>query len=115
MTWTIGLQPHVRIWNSVSLHTLHVIGLGDFEKSIACLAFSKAVNIFHHENDRWNQSAKQKKSGPSCCLVRPCPYQANLRGSPSLNQVEKMGKRDPSLLNSQVENQCNPVKHGKTQ
>jgi len=35
-------KPHVRIWNSVSLHTLHVIGLGEFEKSINCLAFSKA-------------------------------------------------------------------------
>nr|CDS24007.1 echinoderm microtubule associated protein1 [Echinococcus granulosus] len=34
-------QPHVRIWNSVSLETLHVVGLGTFENSIACLAFSK--------------------------------------------------------------------------
>ncbi|VDL21318.1 unnamed protein product [Hymenolepis diminuta] len=35
------LNPHVRIWNSVSLETLHVIGLGIFESSVACLAFSK--------------------------------------------------------------------------
>ena len=41
---TVTTKPHVRIWNSVSLHTLHVIGLGDFEKSISCLAFSKAVS-----------------------------------------------------------------------
>ncbi|KAM3173602.1 hypothetical protein ACTXT7_012184 [Hymenolepis weldensis] len=34
-------KPHVRIWNSVSLETLHVIGLGIFESSVACLAFSK--------------------------------------------------------------------------
>ncbi|XP_059480614.1 echinoderm microtubule-associated protein-like 2 isoform X2 [Neocloeon triangulifer] len=33
--------PHVRIWNSVSLQTLHVIGIGDFERSICCLSFSK--------------------------------------------------------------------------
>ncbi|XP_046384237.1 echinoderm microtubule-associated protein-like 2 isoform X2 [Ischnura elegans] len=35
-------RPHVRIWNSVSLSTLHVIGLGEFERSICCLSFSKA-------------------------------------------------------------------------
>jgi len=40
----LKLQAHVRIWNSVSLHTLHVIGLGDFERSICCLSFSKAVS-----------------------------------------------------------------------
>ncbi|XP_059480619.1 echinoderm microtubule-associated protein-like 2 isoform X6 [Neocloeon triangulifer] len=34
-------RPHVRIWNSVSLQTLHVIGIGDFERSICCLSFSK--------------------------------------------------------------------------
>uniref|UniRef100_A0A0R3TPP0 WD_REPEATS_REGION domain-containing protein n=1 Tax=Rodentolepis nana TaxID=102285 RepID=A0A0R3TPP0_RODNA len=36
-----GLSPHIRIWNSVSLETLHVIGIGIFENSVACLAFSK--------------------------------------------------------------------------
>lgn len=34
--------PHVRVWNSVSLHTLAVIGIGEFERSICCLSFSKA-------------------------------------------------------------------------
>ncbi|VDK37930.1 unnamed protein product [Taenia asiatica] len=34
-------KPHVRIWNSVSLETLHVVGLGAFENSVSCLAFSK--------------------------------------------------------------------------
>ena len=38
-------QPHIRIWDSVSLHTLHVIGLGDFERAVACVAFSKAVSF----------------------------------------------------------------------
>lgn len=38
------LQPHVRVWNSVSLHTLAVIGIGEFERSICCLSFSKAVS-----------------------------------------------------------------------
>jgi len=34
-------QPHIRIWDSVSLNTLHIIGIGDFERSVCCLAFSK--------------------------------------------------------------------------
>ncbi|KAM7535160.1 hypothetical protein Aperf_G00000089460 [Anoplocephala perfoliata] len=34
-------RPHVRIWNSVSLETLYVIGLGIFDTSVACLGFSK--------------------------------------------------------------------------
>lgn len=39
------LQPHVRVWNSVSLHTLAVIGVGEFERAVCCLSFSKAVSI----------------------------------------------------------------------
>ncbi|XP_069179372.1 echinoderm microtubule-associated protein-like 2 isoform X3 [Procambarus clarkii] len=35
-------RPHVRIWDSVSLNTLHIIGISDIERSVACLAFSKA-------------------------------------------------------------------------
>nr|CDS29739.1 echinoderm microtubule associated protein1 [Hymenolepis microstoma] len=38
---TSDARPHIRIWNSVSLETLHVIGLGIFENSVACLSFSK--------------------------------------------------------------------------
>ncbi|XP_014664768.1 PREDICTED: echinoderm microtubule-associated protein-like 2 [Priapulus caudatus] len=34
--------PHVRVWDSVSLHTMHIIGLGDFERAVCCIAFSKA-------------------------------------------------------------------------
>ncbi|BFZ12124.1 hypothetical protein BsWGS_15165 [Bradybaena similaris] len=33
--------PHVRVWDSVSLNTLHVIGLGVFNRAVACLSFSK--------------------------------------------------------------------------
>uniref|UniRef100_A0A673B9G8 EMAP like 4 n=1 Tax=Sphaeramia orbicularis TaxID=375764 RepID=A0A673B9G8_9TELE len=36
-----ALQPHVRIWDSVSLSTLQVIGLGTFERGVGSLAFSK--------------------------------------------------------------------------
>jgi echinoderm microtubule-associated protein-like 1/2 len=35
-------KPHVRVWNSVNLNTLHILGLGDFERAVSSLAFSKA-------------------------------------------------------------------------
>ncbi|KAL3266954.1 hypothetical protein HHI36_011104 [Cryptolaemus montrouzieri] len=35
-------RPHVRIWNSVSLHTQIVIGMNDFQVSVCCLSFSRA-------------------------------------------------------------------------
>lgn len=37
------LAPHVRIWDSVSLNTLHVIGTGVFDRAVTCVAFSKSV------------------------------------------------------------------------
>lgn len=37
------LAPHVRVWDSVSLNTLHVLGSGFFDRSLVCLAFSKSV------------------------------------------------------------------------
>ncbi|XP_063159016.1 echinoderm microtubule-associated protein-like 4 isoform X2 [Candoia aspera] len=41
------LQPHVRVWDSVSLMTLQVIGLGTFERGVGCLDFSKADSGTH--------------------------------------------------------------------
>lgn len=38
------LQPHVRVWDSVSLNTLHVIGAGVFDRAATCVAFSKSVS-----------------------------------------------------------------------
>uniref|UniRef100_T1J5S7 HELP domain-containing protein n=1 Tax=Strigamia maritima TaxID=126957 RepID=T1J5S7_STRMM len=35
-------RPHIRVWDSVSLNTMHVIGIGEFERAVTCLAFSKA-------------------------------------------------------------------------
>jgi len=40
-----ALQPHVRVWDSVSLSTLQIIGLGTFERGVGSLAFSKAVSM----------------------------------------------------------------------
>uniref|UniRef100_A0A8C6U2F1 EMAP like 1 n=1 Tax=Neogobius melanostomus TaxID=47308 RepID=A0A8C6U2F1_9GOBI len=34
--------PHVRIWDSVSLNTLHILGAGFFDRGLVCLAFSKS-------------------------------------------------------------------------
>ncbi|XP_053095726.1 echinoderm microtubule-associated protein-like 2 isoform X3 [Pangasianodon hypophthalmus] len=36
------LAPHVRVWDSVSLNTLHVIGSGIFDRAVTCVAFSKS-------------------------------------------------------------------------
>ncbi|KAK3093743.1 hypothetical protein FSP39_019600 [Pinctada imbricata] len=33
--------PHVRIWDSISLNTLHVVGIGDFDRAVCCISFSK--------------------------------------------------------------------------
>ncbi|XP_063365069.1 echinoderm microtubule-associated protein-like 2 [Cydia amplana] len=38
----VDARPHVRVWNSVSLATLAVIGAGQMERSIAALSFSRA-------------------------------------------------------------------------
>jgi len=34
-------KPHVRIWDSVTLSTLHVLGEGDFQRGVCCVGFSK--------------------------------------------------------------------------
>ncbi|XP_038071466.1 77 kDa echinoderm microtubule-associated protein-like isoform X3 [Patiria miniata] len=34
-------KPHVRIWDSVNLNTLHVLGLGFFDRAVCCVGFSK--------------------------------------------------------------------------
>ncbi|XP_055082239.1 echinoderm microtubule-associated protein-like 2 isoform X3 [Periophthalmus magnuspinnatus] len=37
-----SLAPHVRVWDSVSLNTLHVLGMGVFDRAVTCVAFSKS-------------------------------------------------------------------------
>ncbi|XP_036418668.1 echinoderm microtubule-associated protein-like 2 isoform X1 [Colossoma macropomum] len=41
------LAPHVRVWDSVSLNTLHVIGMGVFDRAVTCVAFSKSNGGAH--------------------------------------------------------------------
>ncbi|XP_013399114.1 echinoderm microtubule-associated protein-like 2 isoform X2 [Lingula anatina] len=70
-------QPHVRIWSSDTLETLHVIGLKDFEIAVACVAFSRfdggeLLAAFDDDNDHtlllydWKNEKKllQQKSCP---------------------------------------------------
>ncbi|KRT82100.1 WD40 domain-containing protein [Oryctes borbonicus] len=35
-------RPHIRIWNSISLHTQAIIGMNDFTNSVSSISFSKA-------------------------------------------------------------------------
>lgn len=35
-------SPHIRVWNTVSLATTCIIGVGDFAGSVNCVSFSQA-------------------------------------------------------------------------
>lgn len=37
-------SPHIRVWNSVSLATMAIIGANDFQSSVTCVSFSQADN-----------------------------------------------------------------------
>ncbi|XP_069116291.1 echinoderm microtubule-associated protein-like 2 isoform X5 [Argopecten irradians] len=39
--------PHVRVWDSVSLNTIHVVGVGEFDRAVCCISFSK-LDGGHH-------------------------------------------------------------------
>lgn len=72
-------RPHVRVWDSVTLETLRVIGLaaGDFNNSISCLAFSRSGDhlavVDEGGNDRyltiwnWQQQPHGQKLATSKC------------------------------------------------
>ena len=90
------LQPHVRVWDSVSLTTLHVIGLGTFERGVGCLDFSKADSGVHlcviddsneHMLTVWDwqkkiKNRRNKDNKRSCfgCRIPPnrCKYNNNM-------------------------------------
>ncbi|KAF1661423.1 Echinoderm microtubule-associated protein-like 1, partial [Aptenodytes patagonicus] len=63
------LPPHVRVWDSVTLNTLHVIGMGFFDRAVTCIAFSKSVTVsemcirglIHQENNQATSYVKKKK------------------------------------------------------
>ncbi|XP_048838244.1 echinoderm microtubule-associated protein-like 2 isoform X2 [Brienomyrus brachyistius] len=41
------LHPHIRVWDSVSLNTLHIIGAGVFDRAVTCVAFCKSNGGAH--------------------------------------------------------------------
>ncbi|XP_029427947.1 echinoderm microtubule-associated protein-like 2 isoform X2 [Rhinatrema bivittatum] len=69
------LPPHVRIWDSVSLNTLHVLGMGAFDRAVSCVGFSKSNGGNHlcavdDSNDHilsvWDWQKEQKLSDVKC-------------------------------------------------
>ncbi|XP_051845330.1 echinoderm microtubule-associated protein-like 2 isoform X1 [Antechinus flavipes] len=69
------LPPHVRVWDSVSLSTLHVIGLGAFDRAVCCVGFSKSnggnlLCAVDDSNDHvlsvWDWAKEQKVTEIKC-------------------------------------------------
>lgn len=40
-------QAHVRMWSTDTLQTLHVFGMGEFERGVAAVAFSQLVSCLY--------------------------------------------------------------------
>ncbi|XP_048830553.1 echinoderm microtubule-associated protein-like 1 isoform X5 [Brienomyrus brachyistius] len=69
------LPPHVRVWDSVSLNTLHVLGSGFFDRALACLSFSKSngggsLCVVDDSNDHvlsvWDWQREEKLADVKC-------------------------------------------------
>ncbi|XP_038623371.1 echinoderm microtubule-associated protein-like 2 isoform X1 [Tachyglossus aculeatus] len=69
------LPPHVRVWDSVSLSTLHVLGLGAFDRAVCCVGFSKSnggglLCAVDDSNDHilsvWDWAKEQKVADIKC-------------------------------------------------
>ncbi|XP_060556828.1 echinoderm microtubule-associated protein-like 2 isoform X5 [Ruditapes philippinarum] len=63
-------KPHVRVWEVIKLQTLHVIGEGEFQRGVSCVAFSifdggHSLLAVDEGNDHtmsvWNLQGKVKK------------------------------------------------------
>lgn len=70
------LAPHVRVWDSVSLNTLHVLGAGFFDRALVCLAFSKSnggntLCVVDDSNDHvlsvWDWQREDRLAEVKCC------------------------------------------------
>uniref|UniRef100_A0A3Q2XC76 EMAP like 4 n=1 Tax=Hippocampus comes TaxID=109280 RepID=A0A3Q2XC76_HIPCM len=64
-----AVAPHVRVWDSGSLATLQIVGLGTFERGVGSLSFSKAdsgqhLSVVDDSNDHmlsvWDWQKKSK-------------------------------------------------------
>ncbi|XP_033849882.2 echinoderm microtubule-associated protein-like 1 [Acipenser ruthenus] len=69
------LPPHVRVWDSVSLNTLHVVGMGVFDRAVTCVGFSKSNGGTHlcavdYANDHimsvWEWQKEKKLAEVKC-------------------------------------------------
>nr|XP_058914335.1 echinoderm microtubule-associated protein-like 1 isoform X1 [Kogia breviceps] len=69
------LPPNVRIWDSVTLNTLHVIGTGFFDRAVTCIAFSKSnggsnLCAVDDSNDHvlsaWDWQNEERLAGVKC-------------------------------------------------
>ncbi|XP_034153197.1 echinoderm microtubule-associated protein-like 1 isoform X6 [Esox lucius] len=69
------LAPHVRVWDSVSLNTLHVLGTGFFDRALVCLAFSKSnggstLCVVDESNDHvlsvWDWQREERLADVKC-------------------------------------------------
>ncbi|KAJ6663619.1 hypothetical protein lerEdw1_009698 [Lerista edwardsae] len=69
------LPPHVRVWDSVSLNTLHVLGPGPFDRAVSCVGFSKSnggglLCAVDDSNDHvlsvWDWQKEQKLADVKC-------------------------------------------------
>uniref|UniRef100_A0A8C7E5U2 EMAP like 2 n=1 Tax=Naja naja TaxID=35670 RepID=A0A8C7E5U2_NAJNA len=70
-----ALPPQVRIWDSVSLNTLHVLGPGPFDRAVTCVGFSKSnggglLCAVDDSNDHvlsvWDWQKEQKLADVKC-------------------------------------------------
>uniref|UniRef100_A0A8C1RLI5 EMAP like 4 n=1 Tax=Cyprinus carpio TaxID=7962 RepID=A0A8C1RLI5_CYPCA len=78
------LQPHVRVWDSVSLSTLQIIGLGTFERGVGSLAFSKAVSLTSTSSPyKWWKTSSFYE--PGCFNIKHCTLWSF---SATLNEVQ---------------------------
>uniref|UniRef100_A0A8C6TX88 EMAP like 1 n=1 Tax=Neogobius melanostomus TaxID=47308 RepID=A0A8C6TX88_9GOBI len=80
--------PHVRIWDSVSLNTLHILGAGFFDRGLVCLAFSKSnggnsLCAVDDSNDHvlsvweWQREVRLAEVKVSPRASRNCEYPTN--------------------------------------
>ncbi|OWK09152.1 hypothetical protein Celaphus_00015534, partial [Cervus elaphus hippelaphus] len=75
------LPPHVRIWDSVTLNTLHVIGIGFFDRAVTCIAFSKSnggsnLCAVDDSNDHvlsvWDWQKEERLADVKVCVPACC-------------------------------------------
>ncbi|KAK2541219.1 Eml1 [Columba guinea] len=104
------LPPHVRVWDSVTLNTLHVIGMGFFDRAVTCIAFSKSLGVNTKEiGEKWSK----KYLPDSYCLekdlviVQQFP---SLNGGSSLCSVDDSNDHVLSVWDWQKEEKLADVK-----